>query len=630
MQKINQDGFVGEAVDGIDAAALLLKLGSLGNKNSEAGNSFATLTLGEKALHIKTFAHAAAWKKSIDSRRGSPAKRSWQVAHAMLAKGVPTAEPVAYLETDERHFFVTEALPEHSDFRLELIRLFNEDPDCEKFMKLLQVTADAVRQLHDQGFLHNDLGNQNIMLKCAGEGQWTDLCFIDLNRCSIFEEALSIKQRARDLSRIYLPSDLRRVFYEMIFYPDVVPESFKRWEKWYRRAFALHTQTRKLRHPIRERKRSYDKKATPDYPPVQNMWIWDARSQQPIPVLKSKDRLWHYAKAFPTLAKDSASIACSYRNIRARGAALASAATAADVTGKTGLAISLAPQHIDQERDCLADLGVLPLLVRFYAHEDAARWAFQAEQIKQLHEEGYPVLIALVQDRASVLDAEHWKNFLREVLSACGDCVEGAELGHAVNRVKWGCWNSDEYLRLVKQAIELRNEVAPNLRFVLPPVIDFEPHAMAALVQRLRGMDDWLACGQHLYVDRRGAPENKQGGYDTKAKAAFGRAAAEHLMGKATAKYYVTEVNWPLAGTGVYSPVVSPYDSPGPRKHDPNVSEEEYADYMIRYFKQTIGSGLVDRVYWWQLIAKGFGLIDEEDYRKRPAYFAFKDWVQRS
>ena len=36
---------------------------------------------------------------------------------------------------------------------------------------------------------------------------------------------------------------------------------------------------------------------------------------------------------------------------------------------------------------------------------------------------------------------------------------------------------------------------------------------------------------------------------------------------------------------------------------------------------------MVERVYWWQLVSKGFGLIDVEDdgsLRYRPAYYEFK------
>jgi hypothetical protein len=93
----------------------------------------------------------------------------------------------------------------------------------------------------------------------------------------------------------------------------------------------------------------------------------------------------------------------------------------------------------------------------------------------------------------------------------------------------------------------------------------------------------------------------------------------------------ISEVNWPLSGTGVYSPVGSPYVSPGVRHNDPSVSEARYARYMIRYLLIAVCSGMVDRVYWWRLVARGFGLVDDTEpdvWRKRPAYAALQTFLR--
>jgi hypothetical protein len=82
---------------------------------------------------------------------------------------------------------------------------------------------------------------------------------------------------------------------------------------------------------------------------------------------------------------------------------------------------------------------------------------------------------------------------------------------------------------------------------------------------------------------------------------------------------WITEVNWPLKGTGKYSPASG----------NPNVTEDEQADYLIRYYVLCLATGYVERIYWWQLVAPGYGLIDsrEEPWRKRPSFFAFKTMV---
>jgi hypothetical protein len=125
----------------------------------------------------------------------------------------------------------------------------------------------------------------------------------------------------------------------------------------------------------------------------------------------------------------------------------------------------------------------------------------------------------------------------------------------------------------------------------------------------------------HLYVDRRGAPENPQGRFALLEKLALARAISRSHR-NCDEGLIITEFNWPLKGTGIHSPVGAPYVSPGIRHNDPSVSEEAAAAYLLRYILIAIGSGLAERVFWWSLVAHGFGLIDDqqETWRERPAY----------
>jgi hypothetical protein len=141
------------------------------------------------------------------------------------------------------------------------------------------------------------------------------------------------------------------------------------------------------------------------------------------------------------------------------------------------------------------------------------------------------------------------------------------------------------------------------------------------------------ALSHHLYVDRRGAPENFQGRFSAAEKFALARAVAD-CSPAVENRLIISETNWPLAGTGVWSPVGSPYASPGPRHNDPSVSEQDYADYMLRYLVLALASGMVERVYWWRLAARGFGLIDDTAadpaaWRLRPAYHQLRVFLRR-
>ena len=82
---------------------------------------------------------------------------------------------------------------------------------------------------------------------------------------------------------------------------------------------------------------------------------------------------------------------------------------------------------------------------------------------------------------------------------------------------------------------------------------------------------------------------------------------------------WITEVNWPLKGTGKYSPASG----------RPNVSEEDQADFLVRYYVLCLASGFVERIYWWQLAAPGYGLVDSREHvwRKRPSFHALRTLI---
>jgi hypothetical protein len=86
---------------------------------------------------------------------------------------------------------------------------------------------------------------------------------------------------------------------------------------------------------------------------------------------------------------------------------------------------------------------------------------------------------------------------------------------------------------------------------------------------------------------------------------------------------WITEVNWPLKNQGVYSPTG--------RKEC--VDEETAAGYLNSYYEDAWQSEFVERVYWWQLIARGYGLIDVNDdneLRYRPAYYQFQKLLTKN
>ncbi len=584
---------------------------------------------------VKAFRRPSLIKNAIDRRyRGSKARRTWLAAVHLDEAGVGTPEPVAFLErwVEDRlveSYVVTIFQPDIRSLTAELNHLFREEPECWKFMELMQSVATAVRAMHDSGFQHNDLGNQNILLRRSGVASWDDIKFIDLNRGRI-RASLTPPQRARDISRLYLPSDFLRVFKDM-YWGMVPPKEFQVWERRYRNRYAWHSRTRSLRHPVRECRKRQSQGNSPVYPAEPDLWVWDERSGQAQTTLLSKDRKRYYPLTriwAPVVATLKAVIPVwrEYRTL-CRSAYREPVA----MKGRIGIALEPTTERLGRQLALLASLGPVAVFVRFYHHRSREEREATISAVRRLHASGYAVSIALVQDRKAVKDPAAWQAFADAVLAEVGDIVESVEVGHAINRVKWGIWGVAEYHQLVVGVSVLRAKY-PNLSLTGPAVIDAEyPHVLAALDVLPSGFR-FSALSHHLYVDRRGAPENRQGRFSSLEKFALGRAIARQ-SDHCEDRFVVSEVNWPIAGTGVYSPVGSPYVSPQPRFDDPSVSEDDYANYMIRYLLIALCSGMVDRVYWWRLVAQGYGLVDDSDHerwRDRPAFKllqTFLKWV---
>ncbi len=567
------------------------------------------------------------WLKDLrDARRGSKARRTYRAAMHLAHKGLGTPAPIGYLErwngTRLREsYYLAEYQEGAETFRDALLRLFDDNPpQSTKFVGLLELVAGSVRAMHDAGFVHYDLGNQNVLLRPEGAERWRDFMVVDLNRGRI-RRALSLRQRARDLSRIVLPSDLLQVLIEM-YWGAIPPRALLRWERWHRWLYSLHARSRRWRHPIRHW-RHVRSGAPParDYPAPRDLWIWDEATAQPISALLRRDRVRNYpASRYRRVLVDALRAAPgAWREYRPllRNAY----AQPVDFAGRIGMALEPTPATREQELALLAGLGPVPALVRFYHHDTREARRLRSELVHALDRAGHAVSVALVQDRRAIREPASWRAFAFEVLEGVAQAVDSVEIGHATNRVKWGIWGFEDLRALYAPLPELHARY-PTLRFTGPAMIDFEyPFLFPALREWPRGVP-LAALSHHLYVDRRGAPENPQYGFGAPEKFALGRAIAR-ASPRCADRFVVSEVNWPLRGTDAHAPIHAPYFPPWRNAGDKGVTEDEYADYLLRYLCHALGSGMVERVYWWRLAARGYGLVDDTDpaaLRPRPAY----------
>ncbi len=278
-----------------------------------------------------------------------------------------------------------------------------------------------------------------------------------------------------------------------------------------------------------------------------------------------------------------------------------------------GLSISPRSEWATVQQELVEELGVRNLLLR------VPSW--HANQLGQYAKvlERYPehrFIINILQQRDSVERPLEWLRQVDSVLAQLPHNVTAIQFANAINRKKWGCRHTGDYLRLQRSVDELRGDY-PQYRFLGSSVIDFEPlSTLRSLFNFHRFRLDGVAS--QLYVNRRGSPYNRQLGlFDLQRKIRL-LATMASLGNRTESELWITETNWPLLNTRPFTP-----NSGHPRS---TVDEATQATYLTDYYKIAWHSRQVQAVYWWQLISPGYGLIDHRggDFRKMPSFEAFK------
>ncbi len=267
----------------------------------------------------------------------------------------------------------------------------------------------------------------------------------------------------------------------------------------------------------------------------------------------------------------------------------------------------------DIQVELIKELGVKHILVRMPLWE-MSRVDEYLEFVQKF--KGVDILLNILQDREHIEDDNLLKRDIEMIFDKFSPFVREYQIGNAINRTKWGFFSMGEYLRFFETIQEIRDKKYKDIKLIGSSVIDFEFHyTIRTLFNLFRVKYDKFSS--LLYVDRRGSPDNTQMGiFDTKNKIDM-LYALVRLSPKTSNDIYITEVNWPISNTAPYAPT----------SEMECVSEEEYSQFMSRYLDIAKSSGKIKRVYWYQLIARGYGLVDDRDgeIRKREAFYAFRD-----
>jgi len=282
----------------------------------------------------------------------------------------------------------------------------------------------------------------------------------------------------------------------------------------------------------------------------------------------------------------------------------------ADTETFFGISINL-DKNPEHNRELVEDLGVNNLLIRMPLSdiENIKKYLDFAKQYQDKN-----LLINILQDRRHIEDNSLLKKSLEQVFSEFSPLTNRFQLGNAINRKKWAIFSMDEFLRFYKVGFDLRNKKFPNIKLLGSSVIDFEYYFSIRTLFNLYKIrfDQFSSL---LYVDRRGAPENTQMGLDLTKKLHLMQSMLR-LSPKSNNEIVITETNWPISNTAPYAPT----------SENDCVDLEAHANFLVRYYLLALASGVVKNVYWHQLIAPGYGLIDNrgEKLVKYPAFEAFK------
>ncbi len=289
--------------------------------------------------------------------------------------------------------------------------------------------------------------------------------------------------------------------------------------------------------------------------------------------------------------------------------------------GKNGNSSSIYGLGVDvdkgeAQKEFIEELGVKYILLRMPLWQidridEYVKFAKSFGEDKQ-------ILLNILQDREHIDDDELLKRDMEMIFDKFSPFISEFQIGNAINRTKWGFFSMDEYMQWYKKIQDIRDAKYPNSKLVGSSVIDFEFHYTIRTLFNFFSIK-YDKFSSLLYVDRRGSPYGKQMGiFDTKNKIKMLYTMVK-FSPKTTDKIYITEVNWPLSNTAPYAPT-SELEC---------VSENEYSQYMEEYYAIAKKSNMVERVYWHQLIARGYGLVDDRDgkLRKTPAFDVYKNMI---
>jgi hypothetical protein len=158
--------------------------------------------------------------------RSPKAMRSLATARALVARGIPTPEPLAAEVVGDESWYVARRLEGAAQIRAWFLHRDESSrprpPLPFSFEEIVEALGGLARRMHDAGVFFRDFTDGNVLV--TGEDGRPCLWLVDLNRAWVGDEPVSRLRRYRDLARPGLnhPEDTKR-FLSSYFRPEPVP-----------------------------------------------------------------------------------------------------------------------------------------------------------------------------------------------------------------------------------------------------------------------------------------------------------------------------------------------------------------------------------------------------------------------
>ncbi len=536
--------------------------------------------------------------------RKTKAKRSFEHSLLLNQKGIKTPEPLCYIEVFDRFrllqsYYISRQI--NYDFTLE----FAAHKEAEDYKDVLKSFIGFTYNLHKKNIMHLDYVVGNICVKKIDKGY--DFFLVDLNR--LYKGVVTSKTGVKNLKRISRDPEIIKILAEE--YANKSSNSFSDFTDHLMKSVNQNLQRSKLKRFI---KNIFAR----DFRIPRSSYAWDYYSNQPH-VLNNK-KLKRKIALMSWFANLKIIISSAYALFLGPYFYIKNNKLSENKIDSFGLCVNLdkpvGSQKLisnDELTEMIEELAVNNILVRIPL-ADFDNIEKYIRFIKNLQDRD--VLVCILQDREHIEEKYLTKQRLDYIFSNLSNEVNTFQIGNSINRKKWAFVSIDEYFSFFKIAHDLKSEKFPNIKLLGSNIIDFDLPFFARSIFHFKSIFyDGIAT--QLYVDRRGGPEEKQLGFDTVSKIKAYAALASASRNTEN-ELYITEVNWPLQEMSGWSPSAEYL-----------IEESLQSSYLIRYYLLMLASGKVKKCYWHQLVAPGYGLVNNLDgeIKKRDAYFCFKHLI---